>query len=177
MNFLKKCSLGLLIAIPILMPIYSASTKQKKLETLTMGISLAGREPLIVPLPADRRKTAVLRVSGDNISGVKVVAWMEDGLAKFEVSTILDSLQDVTSCDQLQRLRTEPVGSYNARKGDTIPISGLKKNGLTSLHVTFWETKEIPLVCPDTCCCCGGTRCCPSPGHCLGCGSCGVCCN
>src|SRR5262249_61991814 len=116
MNFLKKCSLVLVMGIPIIMPIDSIATKQKKPTTLTMRVSLADRQPFIVPLPASGRKTAVLRVSGDGIYGVKVVGWMEDGIAKFEVATILENVQGITSCDQLQKLRTEMVGSYGGRR-------------------------------------------------------------
>lgn len=178
MNFLKKCSLGLLVAMLLLMPIYSAATKQnkqKELEPLAMSVSLADRKPLIVPLPASGRKTAVLRASGHGISGVKIVGWMEDGLAKFEVSAILDDWQGVTLCNQLQKLRSELVGSYSARNGDTVSISDLKKNGLTSLQVTVQDA--APLLCPGGCCCCKGTSCCPNKENCIECSSCGSCCN
>jgi len=166
-----------------------ASSVQVEEERLVLEITSVGKEPFRVPVLESRAMVAIIPVSGSEISAVRIIPWIEDGLVNIEISALYGDVSQITSCEELRAIRTESVGSYHAAKGDVLVFSELigfgvqpfnvsvvserakaEENGLTSGSFTI-----DPNIRP-ICCACGKLLCCPSQGNCLTCDVCGSCC-
>jgi hypothetical protein len=161
-------------------------------ERVVLEITSAGREPFDVPVPKSRTIAALIPVLGSDISAVRIIPWIEGGLVNIEVSALYGDLSHITTCEQLRALRTESVGSYHAVKGSVIVLSELMGFGVQpfDVHVVSVNAKaednqstsgssldsDGDFDAKPNCCTCHSLACCPSQGHCLGCGECGVCC-
>jgi hypothetical protein len=180
MNRLTKLFLSIWVASLVLAIAYPVIAERDKTDPVKEGvgieISMDGRQPFTLSVTAQKHRLALLPVNGAKTSAVKVISQMEGGSIKFNFLAVLDKLPETPTCDNIKTLKTEAVASYVAREGDVIRVSDFEKFGVAPFTVKVMKMTAAQ-VCPDGCCCCGSTTCCPNPGNCLQCGSCGLCCN
>lgn len=180
MNRLTKLFLSLLGITTIFALAYPAVakrvTKDQSKKAFLMEVSVPGRPVFILPVRADEKKLAVLPLSGTTATAVKILPRKDGDSLKFDLLAVVEKLPETLSCDNMKKLKTEPVISYTTRAGDVVRVSDFEKFGVAPFTVRVRLVPDLELVCPDGACCCGGNTCYPNPGHCLQCGSCGNCC-
>lgn len=118
----------------------------------SMILKLFGEDDGPVRIPVgDPRLSALFLSSELTAKGVKISLGAEEG-----------------------ELKVSPMGRYELKMGDEMALQDLD-----ALGVQGWSMKlsmgSLPYVIDD-CCACGRLNCCPLPGKCLACSSCGSCC-
>jgi hypothetical protein len=180
MNRLTKLFLSLLGITTIFVLAYPAVAKRvakdQSKKAFLMEVSVTGRPVFILPVRANEKKLAVLPMNGTTAFAVKILPRTDGDSLKFDLLAVVEKLPETLSCDNMKKLKTEPVTSYASREGDVIRVSDFEKFGVASFTVRVTRAPDEGTVCPDGACCCGGNTCYPNPGHCLQCGSCGNCC-
>jgi hypothetical protein len=156
MKCLKKINSGLFATILLLAPIYPSPARERnpepsadRPEMLNMEITLPGGKPRMVYLRAHKKNSVILPISADDIFGVKVVATIDGGLAKFEVFSVLEALPEKGSCDTFQNLRADRVGSYSGREGDKMSI----RAGKAPIAVKLLKPNARDYLLAENCCC------------------------
>jgi hypothetical protein len=180
MNRLMKLFLGLLIATSILVVTYPAVASRSNADSEKNGfgleISLEGRQPFTLAVSGKNERIAVLPLKEAKASAIKVIPWVDNGSLKLKLLAVLDELPEVPTCDNIKGLKTEVVASFAVGAGDVVRVSDFQKFGVTPFTVKAISLLAAQTVCPEGGCCCGTVTCYPNPGHCIQCGSCGLCC-
>jgi hypothetical protein len=169
--------------------IYRAYAKQ--MDAVPLGIEIALSKPFYVPAASVNRVTkVVIRVplSDDNnqdaISAIKLEPKMEGEKVRVDVYGLSGSTAGIITCQGWDALKSTSIGSYVASLDEDIALTKLADFGVRmgDRPLTFRVVPKrvlSPTPGDEECECgsCAGLICCPNPGYCLGCGSCGsVCC-
>lgn len=159
-----------------------------------LGIEIALEKPFYVPASAgDGGMSAVVRTTlvdegagQEPISAVKLVPVMEGDRVKVTVSGLIGDTRNIITCKDWNSLKSVPIDTYYAALDEQVTVSKLNEYGVKleggdlKFRVVpkrvFQFTRTLDGDCG--CAACGGLQCCPNPGFCIGCGSCGTtCCN
>jgi hypothetical protein len=161
---------------------------------LALGIEIAVDKPFYVPAATTDRVTSMfIRVTpaeakdgSESVSVIRLDPRMENDKVKVTVYALSGSVGDITTCRDWDSLKAVMVGTYVAGLDDEVALSKLQDYGvgvgqkpLTFRVVPKRMLSPLPIFhAPDPCECgtCGGLICCPNPGQCLNCGSCGSFC-
>jgi hypothetical protein len=164
-----------------------------------LGIEIALAKPFYIPAATGNRKmSAVVRApvteeySGREVTAVKLAPVMEGDKVRVTVYALIGDVTDIKniiSCKDWDLLESKTVDTFLAGLDEEISIKKLRDYGvkfetgdLTFRIVPKKVFPQMPLHGGggDECECasCGTLQCCPNPGNCIGCGSCGqACCN
>jgi len=162
-----------------------------------LGIELALKKPFYIPAAStdDRGMSAVVRTPlAENVSehgaiaAVKLIPVMDGEKVKVTVVGLIGDTNNITTCRQWDSLKSIEVATYIAGLDEEISIQDLKSHGVYfengSLKFRVVPKKVFPLM-PQMeigngcgCASCNRLQCCPNPGQCIECSSCGyACCN
>jgi hypothetical protein len=185
------------LSIPLLVAIgFNYARAHREGEPL--AIEFAMEKPFYVPASAgsERGKFVVIRVPPDQqsvpgknaVTAIKVEPKMEGSKVKVTVYALRGDTDHIISCKDWDALKSSLVGTYIAGLDETVQLIKLKDfgvgvggdNPLTFRVVPRRVLSPVPQEAFATGCGCGscdGLICCPNPGYCLTCGTCGtVCC-
>ena len=172
---------------------YASHAEQPTPPTLGIELALANK-PFYVPaaISAAKVTSMFIRVppadtGSDSVSAIRLDPKMENGKVKVTVYALTEAVDDLTTCPRWNSLKADKVGTYVAGLDQEVQLTKLLDYGvgvagrpLTFRVVPKRVLSPLPTFDdPDPCECgtCGGLICCPYPGECLNCGSCGsVCC-
>jgi hypothetical protein len=162
---------------------------------LPLAIEIALSKPFYVPAATGTRVTkVVIRVplvddkNPDSVSAVKLEPKMEGDRVRVDVYALSGPTAGIITCKGWDALKTTKIESYIARLDEEVALTKLVDLGIRmgDQPLTFRVVpKRILSPVPDNsqlegceCGSCAGLICCPNPGYCLGCGSCGsLCCS
>jgi len=168
-----------------------------QLKAVPLGIEIALKKPFYVPAAmGDKTTMIVIRVpvadgasqGQDAVSAIKLEPKMEGDKVTVNVSALIGEANHIKRCSDWDALKSVPVGIYIAGLDEEVSLVKLRDFGVSmgSDPLTFRVVPKRTLsplpqgMASDGGCECGscdGLICCPYPGMCLGCGSCGqVCC-
>jgi hypothetical protein len=180
MNRLTKLFLTFMGATTLAILAYPAVSKIVKADDVREGfgmeISITGRQPFTMSVRAKDERLALLPVNATGAAAVKVVPAVTGGTMKLHLLAVVDKLPELSSCDDIKKLKTERVASYVVGEGDVLRVSDFEKFGVAPFTIKVTSMAAVQTVCPDGACCCGGNTCYPNPGKCIECGGCGSCC-
>lgn len=171
--------------------VYGDNTKQP--EPIPLAIEIALSKPFYVPAATGTRVTkVVIRVpltddrNKDAVSAIKLEPRMEGEKVRVDVYALSGSTAGIITCKGWDALKSTTVGTYIAGLDEDVALTRLADFGIRmgDSPLTFRVVpKRILSPVPDTdmegceCGSCAGLICCPNPGYCIGCGSCGsLCC-
>jgi len=161
---------------------------------LPLAIEIALSKPFYVPAATGNRMTkVVIRVPliDDNnpnaVSAVKLEPKMEGTKVRVDVYALSGPTAGIITCKGWDALKSTTIGSYVAGIDEDVALTKLAELGIRmgDRPLTFRVVpKRILSPVPNDsqmegceCGSCAGLICCPNPGYCLGCGSCGsLCC-
>lgn len=168
---------------------------ERQVKGVPLGIEVALKKPFYVPAAKEDRTTKILiRVpvgvgvtSGqDSVSAIRLEPKMEGDKVAVRVYAVIGEAEDVRACSDWDKLKSVPVGTYLASLDEEVQLTKLKELGVNmgAEPLTFRVVpKRLLSPVPNNpaggdceCASCGGLHCCPNPGACLGCGSCGYAC-
>jgi len=164
----------------------------KHLDPIPLGIEIALSKPFYVPAASGNKVTkVVIRVplsddkNQDAISAVKLKPQMEGDKVRVDVYGLTGPTAGIITCQGWDALKSTTIGSYVAGLDEDVALTKLADFGIRmgDHPLTFRVVpKRVLSPTPDNeeceCGSCAGLICCPNPGYCLGCGSCGsVCCS
>lgn len=162
---------------------------------LPLAIEIALTKPFYVPAATgDRVTTVVIRVpladeqNPDAVSAVKLEPRMEGSKVRVDVYALSGPTAGISTCKGWGALKSKTIGSYVAELDQDVALTKLESLGIRmgDRPLTFRVVpKRILSPVPNNpdmeeceCGSCAGLICCPNPGYCLGCGSCGsLCCS
>lgn len=181
----------------LLISVYAKQTRQLKAPAL--GIEIALEKPFYIPAATSSKVTSVvIRVpvtesneqQKDLVSAIKLEPKMENDKVKVIVYALIGKTDNIQTCRDWDSLKAITVGTYVAGLDEEVSLYKLRdygvnigKDPLTFRIVPKRTLSPLPAAVingPDSCDCasCGGLICCPNPGYCINCGSCGsVCCS
>ena len=185
--------------LPLLL-ILGVSYAKEVGEGQPLAIEFAMNKPFYVPASAgsEKAKYVVIRVPADKqsasaknaVTAIKVEPKMEGDKVRVTVYALRGDADHIITCKDWNNLQSNLVGSYLAGLDETVELIKLRDYGvgvndgpLTFRVVPRKVLSPMPqdaVVSGGGCGCasCGGLICCPNPGYCLSCGSCGsVCCS
>lgn len=161
---------------------------------LPLAIEIALSKPFYVPAATGNRLTkVVIRVpliddSNPNaVSAVKLEPKMEGDRVRVDVYALTGPTAGIITCKGWDALKTTTIGTYVVGLDEDVALTRLADLGIRmgDRPLTFRVVpKRILSPVPNDsrmegceCGSCAGLICCPNPGYCLGCGSCGsLCC-
>jgi hypothetical protein len=119
---------------------------------------------------------------------VKLEPKMENGKVRVAVFALKGNAENIKTCREWDALQAIQVGTYLAGLDEEVSLTKLEEYGVNlgkdplSFRVVLKRTlSPLPPNLPGGgcgCASCGGLICCPNPGYCLNCDSCGsVCCS
>ena len=162
---------------------------------LPLAIEIALSKPFYVPAATGNRVTkVVIRVplvddrNPDAVSAVKLEPRMEGDKVRVNVYALSGQTTGIIKCTEWDALKAKNIGSFVAGLDEDVTLTKLADLGIRmgDQPLTFRVVpKRILSPVPDNresegceCGSCAGLICCPNPGYCLGCGSCGsLCCS
>ena len=188
--------LFLVLTLPLLL-ILGVSYAKEGGKAEPLAIEFALEKPFYVPATAgsEKSKFVVIRVPlekqsvpGENaVTAIKIEPKMEGDKVKVTVYALRGDADHIITCKDWEALKSDLVGTYLAKLDETVQLVKLKDYGvgvadapLTFRVVPRRVLSPVPQDAFASGCDCGscdGLICCPNPGYCLTCGSCGqVCC-
>jgi len=191
----KPKILLVVLALPLLL-ILSVSYAREAGEGQPLAIEFAMDKPFYVPASAgsERAKYVVIRVPKDKqtapgknaVTAIKVEPKMEGNKVRVTIYALRGDADHIITCKDWDNLQANLEGSYLAGLDETVELIKLKDYGvgvsdgpLTFRVVPRKVLSPMPqdLIASCGCGACDGLICCPNPGYCLSCGTCGsVCC-
>lgn len=181
-----------------LLVVAAYARKPRRVMAPPLGIEIALSKPFYVPAAAGGKTTMiVIRVpvadgasqGQDAISAIKLEPKMEGDKVKVSVFALIGEANNIKTCRDWDALKSTPVGTYVAGLDEEVSLVKLRDFGVSMGNdpLTFRVVpRRILSPLPQDqgkeggcdCASCGGLICCPNPGYCIGCGSCGsVCCS
>jgi hypothetical protein len=167
--------------------------------SMPLGIEIALTKPFYVPAATSDRVTSMfIKVPNaeanaqrsDSVTSIRLDPVMENDKVKVTVYALVGKIGDITTCRNWNSLKAITVATYVAGVDEEVAMSKLLDYGVgvDNKPLTFRVVPKrvlSPLPVPvdgDSpqceCASCQGLICCPNPGACLNCGSCGsVCCS
>lgn len=121
----------------------------------------------------------------DAITALKLQPIMDGDKVKVTVVGLIGEPDRVKTCSDWDALKSRPIATYVAGLDEEVSLVELKDfgvsmgtNPLTFRVVPKRILSPVPDELPGGCDCgsCDNLICCPNPGYCLGCGSCGSFC-
>lgn len=162
---------------------------------LPLAIEIALSKPFYVPAArGDRVTKVVIRVpltddrNPAGVSAIKLEPKMEGAdKVRVDVYALSGPTSGIITCKGWDALKSMTIGSYVAGVDEDVALTKLAEFGirmgdrpLTFRVVPKRILSPVPNPELEACECgsCAGLICCPNPGYCLGCGSCGsLCCS
>lgn len=172
------------------------ATRTSRINESSLGIEVALKKPFYVPAasPSKQGITAVVRTplaenvsEHEAISAVKLVPVMDGEKVKVTVIALIGDTSNITTCRQWDSLKSFEIATYSASLNEEISIQNIHRHGLYfqngNLKFTVVPKKIFPLT-PNAgggggdcgCGSCGRLQCCPYPGQCIECNTCGTLC-
>jgi hypothetical protein len=183
-------------AIPLLLAFWVANAREVH-ESEPLANEFAMSKPFYVPAAAasERAQYVVIRIPVDKqtepkksaVTAIRLEPRMESDKVRVTVYALQGETDNIITCRDFDALKAKLVGSYLAGLDETVQLLKLKDYGLGvgDNPLAFRVVPRRVLsptpqdLLPEGCGCasCAGLICCPNPGYCLTCGSCGtVCC-
>lgn len=160
---------------------------------LPLAIEIALAKPFYVPAATGSRITkVVIRVplsddrNPEAVSAIKLEPKMEGDKVRVNVYALVGPTTGIITCKGWDALKSTTIGSYVAGVDEDVALTKLADFGIRMGDrplIYRVVPKRILSPVPDNsegceCGACAGLICCPNPGYCLGCGSCGsLCCS
>ena len=162
---------------------------------LPLAIEIALNKPFYIPAASGNTvPTVVIRVpladerNPDAVSAVKLEPKMEGSKVRVNVYALSGPTAGIITCKGWDALKSTVIGSYVAGLDEDVALTKLADLGIRTgdRPLSFRVVpKRILSPVPNNsdmegceCGSCAGLICCPNPGYCLGCGSCGqLCCS
>jgi hypothetical protein len=157
-----------------------------------LGIEIALEKRFYIPAgTATKKMAAVIKVplsanlKSQSISAVKLVPLMDDGKVKVTVFLLKGDPTNIISCKELDQLKATKIDTFVVGLNKEVAITKLRKYGVNFEKGDLKFRVVLKKVFPDLgglgeegcgCATCGGLLCCPNPGKCINCGSCGLAC-
>lgn len=175
---------------------YASRFRQSAVPAPALGIEIALAKPFYIPAATStKRMSAVVRTpiveggSGQEITAVKLAPVMEGDKVKVTVYALMgdaNDIKNITSCKDWDSIKSVTVDTYTVGLDEEVSITKLRdygirfENGDLKFRVVPKKvfTQYSPFEGGGGCDCasCGALQCCPNPGYCIGCGSCGQAC-
>lgn len=186
------------ILLTALLGVAVSAMRLKPTPIAPLGIEIALAKPFYIP--AGKTTMVVIRVPAPDtsspeeaVAAIKLEPRMDGNAVKVNVFTLVgDADKNIKTCRDWDTLKSNFVGSYVAGVDEEVSLVKLRDLGVRMgndpLTFRVVPRRTLSPVPPQhdpvgggggcDCGSCGGLICCPNPGQCIGCGTCGqVCCS